>query len=248
MKTTKIEWTDRTWNPVTGCSKVSAGCQNCYACAMAARLKAMGNAKYRNGFEVTLHVEAIDEPLHWTAPSNIFVCSMGDLFHEKVPFSFIDMVISTIEKTPQHIYQFLTKRPQIMAEYFRNREVPSNVWLGTTVDVLESKTKIDILREIPATVRFLSCEPLLEDLGELDLTGITWVIVGGESGVKARPMSEAWIENIYRQTRIQKVKFFFKQWGTWGPDGVRRNKKANGKLFKGAIIQEVPDSFVIQKK
>lgn len=241
MKTTKIEWTDKTWNPITGCSKKSTGCQHCYAEVMSRRLKAMGQEKYANGFLVTLHERCLDEPLLWKNSHNIFVCSMSDIFHEEVPFEFVDKMFSIIRKTPQHRYQILTKRAERMAEYFATRYIPNNVWLGVTVEAQSSRFRIDCLRDLSASVKFLSCEPLVEDLGELDLTGIDWVIVGGESGPKARPMQESWALNIRRQVEAQGARFFFKQWGTWGADGIKRNKHANGKLLKGEIIQEMPE-------
>ena len=165
---------------------------------------------------------------------------MGDLFHEQVPFEYIDKVMTTIEDTPQHRYQILTKRPERMNEYFATHAIPNNVWLGTTVESQKNKARIDYLRNLNAPVRFLSCEPLLEDLQELNLAGINWVIVGGESGMQARPMKEQWVMNILEQCKKSNIAFFFKQWGTWGFDGIKRNKHANGKLLQGQIIQEMP--------
>ena len=241
MRTTKIEWTERTWNPVTGCTKQSAGCAHCYAETMARRLHAMGLKKYSNGFEPTLHPESLDEPLAWKKGSSIFVCSMSDLFHPNVPFEFIDKVMHTIEATPQHRYQLLTKRAERMAEYFSTREVPVNAWLGVTVECRQVLSRIDALRSIEdATVRFLSCEPLLEDLGDFDLTGIQWMIVGGESGPNARPMHEPWVLNLRQLAKRHRVSFFFKQWGTWGRDGVKRSKHANGKKLEGKVVQQMP--------
>lgn len=240
MKTTKIEWTDKTWNPITGCTKKSAGCSHCYAEVMARRLQAMRLGKYRNGFELTLHEEALMEPLQWKQSHNIFVCSMSDVFHENVPFEFVDKIMKTISLTPQHRYQILTKRSERMVEYFKTRLVPQNVWLGVTVECQSSKNRIDNLRGLAATVKFLSCEPLIEDLGELNLDGIDWIIVGGESGPLARPMKLEWIVNIKSQVERQCAAFFFKQWGTWGSDGVKRNKHANGKLLFGEVIQQMP--------
>lgn len=241
MRTTKIEWTDRTWNPVTGCTKLSAGCAHCYAETMAHRLKAMGVEKYSNGFTPTMHEDALSEPLKWKQPHTIFVCSMADLFHESISFGFIDRVMDTIKQTKYHRYQILTKRADRMAEYFSQSIVPENVWLGVTVEAAAVKSRIDSLRELNASVRFLSCEPLIEDLELLDLSGIDWVIVGGESGVQARPMKPEWVRSILNQCSEQKVAFFFKQWGTWGSDGVKRNKKANGKALDGKIIQTMPE-------
>lgn len=240
MRTTKIEWTDKTWNPITGCSKHSTGCQHCYAEIMSRRLKAMGLDKYTNGFHLTLHEAALDEPRSWKKPHNIFVCSMSDLFHKDVPEWFIDKVLKTIAETPQQRYQILTKRAERLADYFTVHDVPRNVWLGVTVEAPGLKYRIDLLRNLSATVKFLSCEPLVEDLGELNLDGINWVIVGGESGNQARPMSKEWVENIKTQVEKSSAVFFFKQWGTWGSDGIKRNKRANGKLIDGKIMQEMP--------
>ena len=240
MKTTKIEWTDKTWNPITGCSKISAGCINCYAEVMARRLQAMGQDKYLNGFKLTLHKEVLGQPLQWKKPHTIFVCSMSDLFHKDVPDEFINKVISVIKLTPQHRYQLLTKRADRMAEYFKNHAIPDNVWLGVTVENQSAKDRIEFLRDLDATVRFLSCEPLLENLGKLNLTNIDWVIVGGESGVSARPMKEEWVLSIKEQAENQGSTFFFKQWGTWGSDGIKRNKHENGKLIKGEVCQAMP--------
>lgn len=241
MSTTKIEWTNASWNPITGCTKISSGCQHCYAELMTRRLCAMHVDKYMNGFQVTLHEECLDEPLRWKNPKTIFVCSMSDLFHKDVPFEFVDKVLSVIERTPQHRYQILTKRAERMAEYFRIHKVPTNAWLGVTVDVQTSKYRIDALRGIHnAPIRFLSCEPLLEDLGQLNLHGIDWIIVGGESGNMARPMKEEWVLSIKKQVEEASKIFFFKQWGTWGSDGIKRNKHKNGKKLQGSIYQKMP--------
>lgn len=240
MKSTKIEWTDKTWNPITGCTKKSAGCAHCYAEVMTRRLKAMNLEKYKNGFALTLHEDELSQPFKWKGSHNIFVCSMSDIFHEDVPFDFVDKIIDIITQTPQHRYQILTKRANRMAEYFMHKSIPSNIWLGVTVECISTKNRIDELRNINASIKFLSCEPLLEDLGELDLNGIDWVIVGGESGPKARPMKQEWVLNIKEQVNKQNAAFFFKQWGTWGSDGVKRNKTENGKLLQGQVIQEMP--------
>ena len=240
MRTTKIEWTDSTWNPVTGCTKISTGCAYCYAEVMAHRLKAMGVDKYANGFTPTMHEDVLDEPLKWKQPHTVFVCSMADLFHDAIPFSFIDKVMDTIKKTRHHRYQILTKRARRMAEYFSKSDVPENVWLGVTVEAPSEKPRVDSLRGLQASIRFLSCEPLVEDLGTIDLAGMDWVIVGGESGVKARPMKPEWVRSILRQADGHGAAFFFKQWGTWGSDGVKRNKRANGKKLDGKIIQMMP--------
>jgi protein gp37 len=240
MRTTKIEWTEKTWNPITGCTKVSAGCANCYAEIMAHRLCAMGLEKYTNGFTPTMHEDILEEPFKWKQPHTVFVCSMADLFHETVPFNFIDKIMDTIQKTSQHRYQILTKRAERMAEYFTKMPIPHNAWLGVTVESQSVLPRMDSLRQLPTTVRFISCEPLLNDLGTIDLANIDWVIVGGESGTKARPMKPEWVRSIQTQCENQDIAFFFKQWGTWGADGVKRNKKANGKELDGKIIQEMP--------
>ena len=242
MRTTKIEWTDKTWNPITGCTKISAGCANCYAEVMSRRLQAMRQEKYVNGFTLTMHEDVLAEPKQWKKPHNIFVCSMSDLFHKDVPFSFIDKVMTTINHTPHHKYQILTKRADRMNEYFSSHPIPENAWLGVTVDVATSKERIDYLRLLPATIKFLSCEPLLEDLGEMNLTGIDWIIVGGESGTRARPMKEEWAVNIMKQTEEQGAAFFFKQWGAWGSDGIKRSKKTNGKMILGKVYQKMPEA------
>ena len=226
---------------MTGCTKTSEGCAHCYAEVMARRLKAMGTEKYKNGFKVTLHEDALNEPKKWHKSRNIFVCSMSDLFHKDVPFEFVDKVIQVIKDTPQHRYQLLTKRAERMKDYFMTREVPKNVWVGVTVEVQTSKSRIDALRTIKnAPIRFLSCEPLLEDLGELDLTSIDWIIVGGESGLQARPMKEELVKGIKAQCDAANKAFFFKQWGTWGSDGVKRDKHKNGKLLDGKVCQAMP--------
>lgn len=240
MSLSTIEWTEMSWNPITGCNKVSAGCDNCYAEVMSRRLKAMGQKKYQNGFELTLHPDTLLEPKKWKKSHTVFVCSMSDLFHEKVPFDFIDKIMAVITATPQHKYQILTKRGKRMSEYFTSHDIPNNAWLGVTVDVTSSKERIDYLRKLPASIKFLSCEPLLEDLGEMNLEGIDWVIVGGESGTRARPMKEEWAVNIMTQTDKQGAAFFFKQWGAWGSDGVKRSKKTNGKLIMGKVHQKMP--------
>lgn len=240
MAKSKIEWTDKTWNPVTGCTKTSSGCKHCYAEVMARRLKAMHKNKYLNGFQVTEHEEDLQEPKHWKGSYNVFVCSMGDLFHEDVSDAFIDKVMQTIKETPNNRYQLLTKRAERMADYFSSHEIPQNAWLGVTVESIATKFRIDVIRNLAATIKFLSCEPLLEDLGTLNLEGINWIIVGGESGLQARPMKENWAISIKKQAKKAKIPFFFKQWGTWGQDGIKRNKKVNGKLLEGKIIQEMP--------
>ena len=237
----KIEWTEHTWNPVTGCTKISAGCKNCYAEKLALRLKAMGTPGYDAGFKMTLHPERLSDPLRRRKPTMYFVNSMSDLFHEKVPYSFVDSVLEAISSTPQHRYQILTKRPAVMADYFRTRAVPVNAWLGTSVENKKHGVpRISILRSIAAQCRFLSIEPLLEDLGAVDFSHIDWVIVGGESGPKARPMKSDWVRSIQIQCMDQSVPFFFKQWGSYGHDGVRRSKSVNGRTLDGRTWDGMP--------
>ncbi len=237
----KIEWTEQTWNPVTGCTKVSPGCKHCYAETMAKRLTAMGAPGYENGFDISLMPDRLEQPLKRKKPTVYFVNSMSDLFHEEVPFSFIDKVMKTITLTPQHTYQILTKRAERLSDYFKSRQVPSNAWLGVSVeDKKYGVPRIDYLRHVAARIRFLSVEPLLEDIGQIDLQGIHWVIVGGESGPKARPMKPEWVESIQIQSKEQNVAFFFKQWGCWGADGKKRAKQQNGRLFKGKTWDAMP--------
>lgn len=237
----RIEWTEQTWNPTTGCTKVSPGCKHCYAESMARRLQAMGAPGYDNGFELSLMADRLEQPLHRRKPTIYFVNSMSDLFHEEIPNRFLDRVFSVIKNSPQHTYQILTKRSLRMHDYFIGRTVPSNVWLGVSVeDKKYGVPRIDDLRSINATVRFISAEPLLEDLGGINLTDIHWMIVGGESGPKARPMKTAWVDNIHRQCQLYGTAFFFKQWGGWGADGRRRAKKENGRTFNGRTWDEMP--------
>ena len=242
MKTTKIEWTEATWNPSIGCSKVTAGCKNCYAEVMARRLQAMGVPEYEDGFKFKILPERLCQPIAVKKPTKFFVNSMSDLFHTKMPFEFLDKIFEVMEKTPQHHYQILTKREQNLQKYFASgkRSVPKNVWLGVTVEHGDTKHRIDVLRNINASIRFVSIEPLIDDVGDIDLAGIHWVIVGGESGVSARRMEPQWAINIQKQCKKQKVAFFFKQWGTWGEDGVKRNKKENGSVLLGKEWKEEP--------
>lgn len=241
----KIEWTEQTWNPVTGCTKVSPGCKHCYAETMAKRLHAMGAPGYDNGFKLSLLPERLSQPRRRRKPTMYFVNSMSDLFHNEVPYAFIDEVMQVITETPQHTYQILTKRSGNMRKYFSARDVPTNAWLGVSVeDKKYGKPRISDLASIDAHTRFLSAEPLLEDLGPLDLKGIHWVIVGGESGVGARPMNEAWATRIRDQCLGQGVDFFFKQWGTWGADGKQRSKKSNGRQLDGQVWDMIPTASI----
>jgi len=233
MSETSIEWTDATWNPVTGCTKTSAGCRNCYAQRMAARLKAMGQPNYRNGFAVTCHPHMLDYPLHLKQPRNIFVNSMSDLFHEAVPEDFIRRVFEVMAAAPRHRFQVLTKRAVRLAELAPRLPWPNHVWMGVTVENTACIDRIRDLGKTPAKVKFLSLEPLLSALPNLPLSGIDWVIVGGESGPGARPMHASWVEDLHRQCSAAGVPFFFKQWG-----GVR--KKAAGRELFGRTFDELP--------
>lgn len=238
---TQIEWTEMTWNPMTGCTKVSPGCKYCYAEVMARRLQAMKTPGYDNGFEISILSERLTQPLKRKKPTVYFVNSMSDLFHEQAAVSFLDDVFDIIAQTPHHTYQILTKRADRMAAYFSTRTPPENAWLGVSVENQQyGLPRIDYLRNIPAKVRFLSVEPLLEDLGKINLKDIHWVIVGGESGPNARPMHPDWVENIKSQCDRSSASFFFKQWGGWGADGKKRHKKENGRMLQGQTWDEMP--------
>lgn len=237
----QIEWTEQTWNPSTGCTKISPGCKFCYAETLSRRLQAMGTPGYENGFELSIIPGRLSQPLTRKKPTVFFVNSMSDLFHENVPDAFLDQVFDIIRLTPHHTYQILTKRAARLPEYFESRIVPQNVWLGVSV---EDKTyglpRIEFLKQVKAKIRFISVEPLLEDLGVMDLSGVHWVIVGGESGKKARPMHPEWVENVKTWADRYSCAFFFKQWGGWSADGVKRNKKVNGRLFQGKVWSAYP--------
>ena len=230
-----IEWTEATWNPDTGCSKISTGCQHCYAERMAKRLQAMGMPQYRNGFSVTLQPNMLALPLQWKKPRLVFVCSMGDLFHEDVPLDFIRQVFEVMKQASQHTFQVLTKRPERTLEYATELSWPSNVWIGTTVENALYVHRIKTLARIPAQLRFLSLEPLLGPVPRLPLRGVHWVIVGGESGPGARPMKKEWVTRIRDRCLAQGVPFFFKQWG-----GV--NKKRAGRTLDGRTWNDMPSS------
>lgn len=236
MKKSRIEWTESTWNPVTGCTKISPGCLNCYAERMARRLKAMGQRNYRNGFKVTCHPHVLDVPLKWKRPQMVFVNSMSDLFHKDIPVEFILDIFSIMGQARQHQFQILTKRAERLAELSPELQWSDNIWMGVTVESADYKYRIDYLRYTGANIKFLSFEPLLEDLGELNLDEIDWVIVGGESGPGARPIKIDWVRNIREQCIARNVPFFFKQWGG-------RNKKKAGRLLDGRIWDEMPEVF-----
>ncbi len=228
-----IEWTEATWNPVTGCTKISAGCKNCYAERLALRLQAMRNRRYLNGFRLTLHNDVVDLPRSWSTGRMIFVNSMSDLFHEDVPLDFIRRVFATMQDCAQHTFQILTKRSERLRSVAAQVDWPPNVWMGVSVEDARVLSRVDELRKVPAAVRFLSCEPLIGSLAGIDLTDIHWVIVGGESGPFARPMKTVWVREIFRACRKQEVPFFFKQWG-----GVR--KHITGRRLNGKTYDEMP--------
>ena len=239
---TKIEWTNKTWQPVHGCTKISEACHHCYAEVMARRLQGNRIKSYEHGFQPTLNPDVLDAPYRWKKPCMVFVCSMGDLFHEDVPFEYIDRVMAVITDNPRHTFQILTKRAERMAAYFSVRAVPCNAWLGVTCESSKYFPRIDYLRSINgATVRFLSCEPLLGNMPEINLDGIDWVIAGGESGASARPTDPQWFCSLRDAVLgTRRVKFFFKQWGTWSEDGVKRSKYANGSVLDGRQWKEMP--------
>ena len=231
-----IEWTEATWNPVTGCTKISAGCKNCYAERMSRRLRAMDVPQYRNGFHLTLQPQTLDLPRTWKKPRVIFVNSMSDLFHEGVPLDYILGVFRVMNECGQHKFQILTKRPERGAQLASELEWTPNIWMGTSVENQRVAHRIDTLKRIPASVRFLSLEPLLGPLPDLLLAGIHWVIVGGESGPNAREMREEWVVDIQGQCERREVPFFFKQWG-----GV--NKKRSGRVLLGRTWDELPQAI-----
>lgn len=240
----RIEWTETTWNPTTGCDRVSAGCDHCYALTLAKRLKAMGSAKYQSdgdprtsgpGFGVSIHEASLTEPLRWREPRLVFVNSMSDLFHAKVPLEFIQRVFDVMTATPQHTYQILTKRALRLRRLADHLSWPDNVWIGVSVESEDVLGRVDELRRVPAAVRFLSCEPLIGPLANLDLDDISWVIVGGESGPGARPVRESWITDIRDRCIEHQVPFFFKQWGG-------RTPKAGGRFLGGRTWDQLPPS------
>lgn len=239
---TGIEWTEVTWNPTTGCDRISAGCDNCYALTLSKRLKAMGVSKYQNdgnpitsgpGFGLTLHPSTLDEPRAWKSPRTVFVNSMSDLFHARVPIGFIRDIFEVIAETPQHTYQILTKRSTRLRRVADKLDWPENLWMGVSVENSSVFHRIDDLRNVPAAVRFLSCEPLLGPLDGIDLTDIGWVIAGGESGPRYRPLEVAWVRDIRNQCLEDNVPFFFKQWGG-------RTPKASGRRLDGKIWGQFP--------
>lgn len=229
-----IEWTESTWNPMTGCTKLSLGCKNCYAERLAKRLQAMGQTKYRNGFKLTLHPHMLNMPLTWKKPQMIFVNSMSDIFHEDAPADFIKSIFDVMAKAHWHIFQVLTKRSDRLFKIADDLKWESNIWMGVTVELAEYVYRIEHLRKSPAKVKLLSLEPLLGPLNELNLEGINWVIVGGESGPRARIMRKEWVFDIKDQCEQANVPFFFKQWGG-------TNKKKSGRLLEGRIWDQMPE-------
>lgn len=234
-----IEWTEVTWNPVTGCYKISQGCKHCYAERMAKRLKAMGSARYVNEFRPTLHWDLVDQPLRWKKGRTVFVNSMSDLFQDDVPLDFIAAVFRTMVATPQHTYQILTKRSARLLELAPSLPWPENVWMGVSVEDGRVLSRVDDLRNVPAKVKFLSCEPLIGSLRGLSLEGIHWAIVGGESGPGARPMEPAWVDEIRLEAERSRCLFFFKQWG-----GVRKDR--TGRILHGRTWDDMPARRSIQ--
>ena len=233
MAQSSIEWTEMTWNPTTGCSKISAGCKYCYAEVMTRRLQAMGIDKYKDGFAVRMHEDALDIPYTWKKPKVVFVNSMSDLFHPEVPVEFMHKVFAVMNDTPQHTYQVLTKRSERLNELHHLFNWTSNIWMGVSVENEKVIHRIDDLRNTSAMIKFLSCEPLIGPLENMNLQNIDWVIAGGESGRKARPMAEAWVVDIMQQCQEQNVSFFFKQWGG-------TNKKKAGRILGGKTYDEMP--------
>lgn len=239
---TGIQWTEVTWNPTTGCDRISAGCENCYALTLAKRLQAMGSEKYQNdgdqrtsgpGFGITVHPKALDEPYRWRAPRLVFVNSMSDLFHARVPVGYVRDVFNVMQDTPQHTYQVLTKRSARARKLAERLDWPDNLWMGVSVENSDVITRVDDLRQIPAAVRFLSCEPLLGPLDGIDLSSIGWVIAGGESGPNYRPMHVSWARGIRDACADADVPFFFKQWGG-------RTPKALGRELDGQVWDQMP--------
>lgn len=236
MAQSSIEWTEMTWNPTTGCDKISAGCKFCYAEVMTKRLKAMGQEKYADGFKVIrTHDSELSRPFSWKKPKTVFVNSMSDMFHKNVPLSFIQKVFDTMNRCPQHTFQVLTKRAELLETYSSSLIWSNNIWMGVSVEDYRVRHRIDHLRRSDAKIKFLSLEPLIGPLPNLDLTGIDWVIVGGESGRKPRPMRESWVEDIRIQCQKAGVAFFFKQWGG-------TNKKESGRILNGRTYDEMPFS------
>jgi protein gp37 len=240
MAQSKIEWTEMTWNPVTGCTKISSGCRNCYAEVMSRRLKAMGQEKYKNGFKLTLHPDTLSEPYRWKKSKVVFVNSMSDLFHQNVPIEYIQKVFNVMNENPQHLFQVLTKRAEKLLNYDKKDLLKwtHNIWMGVSIEDESTLRRIDLLQQTKARTKFLSCEPLIGPLPNMNLESIDWVIVGGESGPHARPMNPDWVIDILEQCKKAGVQFFFKQWGG-------TNKKKTGRVLEGKIYDGMPEFNVI---
>jgi protein gp37 len=234
MAKSSIEWTEMTWNPTTGCTKISQGCKFCYAEIMSRRLKAMGVEKYKDNFEVRTHLSALNEPYTWKKSKVVFVNSMSDLFHKDIPLEFIQKVFKVMNENPQHVFQVLTKRAERLLELHTELKWSHNIWMGVSVEDSENVHRIDFLRKINSRVKFLSLEPLIGSIPNMDLSGIDWAIVGGESGHNPRPMDADWVLDIQEQCKKADVAFFFKQWGG-------KNKKKNGRILNGRTYDEMPE-------
>ena len=234
MAQSKIEWTEETWNPITGCTKCSDGCTHCYAATFARRLQAMGNPRYKNGFEVAIHEDLFEKPFKWKKPKLVFVNSMSDLFHEDVPDEIIRQLFDVMNKTPMHTFQVLTKRSKRLLEMSPKLNWTKNIWMGVSIENANTISRCDDLKLTDAYIKFISAEPLLGPLTKLDLGGIDWLIVGGESGAGSRPIEEGWVLELQREAVQNKTAFFFKQWGGF-------NKKKTGKLLQGNIVQAYPN-------
>lgn len=233
MAQSKIEWTEMTWNPTTGCTKISAGCKNCYAETLSKRLLAMGNKKYQNGFDLTLHPDTLLVPYSWKRSKMVFVNSMSDLFHADIPFDYLNRVFNVMNECDQHTFQVLTKRAEYLHEISPKLNWSPNIWMGVSVESKEFEFRIELLRKTNAFIKFLSIEPMIGPIPELELSGIDWVIVGGESGFGARPIKKEWVLDIQKQCKIANVPFFFKQWGG-------ANKKKNGRILNGKTYNGMP--------
>lgn len=244
MQRSSIEWTEATWNPVTGCTQISPGCAHCYALTFAERFRGVPGHPYENGFDLQLRPDRLDQPLRWRKPRTIFVNSMSDLFHEDVPEDFIRRVFEVMESASHHRFQVLTKRSERLAELAPSLRWPSNVWMGVSVENQRFTCRIDDLRGTPAALKFLSCEPLLGEL-DLDLAEIHWVIAGGESGPGARPMDPDWVRRVRDQCALEGVPFFFKQWGAYDDLGRRVGKKAAGRSLDGEICSQMPKAVAL---
>lgn len=243
-QTSDIEWTDATWNPVTGCSKISAGCDNCYAERFSERFRGVPGHPFEGGFDFTLRPDRLEAPLGWRKPRMIFVNSMSDLFHKEVPLTFVDRVFDTMEKASWHTFQMLTKRSSLMRDFvnrrYADKAVPSHIWLGVSVEHRQAVSRVRHLQQANASVRFLSVEPLIADVGDFSMAGLHWVIVGGESGPGARPMRPEWAARVRDMCVAQGIPFFFKQWGAFGADGRRGSKSANGRMLEGRTWDQLP--------